>query len=135
MSLILADKPFRKNTVNPTSKNAPNSSSKSPEPLVKSSSTLKLPSTSLTAAIASASSATTLASQANGSRGKGWEKSEEKWKGREGGREVERRMEREETGESVLFEGDVGATNSEEVVVEDRDYSELCSACSSSQLT
>lgn len=123
MSLILADKPFRKNTLNPTSKNAPNSS-KFPEPLVKSSSTLQLPSTSLTAAIASASSATTLASQANGSRGKGWERSE-----------VERRMEREEMGESVLFEGDVGATNSGEVVVEDRDHSELCSACSSSQLT
>ena len=127
MFLMLADKPFRKSTANPTSKNAPNSSSKSPEPLVKSS-MLKLPST---AAVASPSSATTLASQANGSRGKGWERSEEKWKGREEGREVKRRMEGGETGESVLLEGDGGVTNSEEVVVEDRDYSELCSACSS----
>lgn len=134
MSLMLADKPFRKSTANPTSKNAPNSSSKSPEPLVKSSSTLKLPSTSFTAAVASTSSATTLASQANGSRGKGWERSEEKWKGREEGREVKRRMEVEETRESVLFEGDIGVTNSGEEV-ESRDYSELCSTCSRSQLT
>ena len=132
MSLMLADKPFRKSTANSTSKNGPNSSSKFPERLMKSSSTLNLPSSSLTAALASAPSATTLASQANGSSGKGWEKGEEKWKGRKERREVERKMEGEETDESVLFEGEVGVTNSEEkVVAEDRDYSELCSACSS----
>lgn len=131
MSLMLADKPFRKSTANSTSKNGPNSSSKFPERLMKSSSTLNLPSSSLTAALASAPSATTLASQANGSSGKGWEKGEEKWKGRKERREVERKMEGEETDESVLFEGKVGVTNSEEVVAEDRDYSELCSACSS----
>lgn len=131
MSLMLADKPFRKSTANSTSKNGPNSSSKSPERLIKSSSTLNLPSSSLTAALASVPSATTLASQANGSSGKGWEKGEDKWKGRKERREVERKMEGEETDESVLFEGEVGVTNSEEkVLAEDRDYSELCSACS-----
>ena len=95
-----------KNVTMVTTKTPSNTSQQFQKPLLKSTAKLKMPSPSLRSALASASSVTTLASQANGTggrsrEGEGRRRGDERWN-RDIGDWKEGRMEMERSGETIL---------------------------------